>query len=244
MYQTSVFYDEKVKAAIDRLRIHEPPEGYYLAFSGGKDSVVVKDLAEKAGVEFEAVYNFTTADPPELVNFIREQHGDVRVSRPEISMWDLIPKKRMPPTRLVRYCCEFLKERGGAGRRVVTGIRWQESPSRSERGMFERCRSDRGKTFLHPVIDWTEGEVWSYIKSEGVDYCSLYDEGFDRLGCVMCPMQGRSGMLRDAKRWGKFEKAYLLAFDRMLKAREQAGLKTDDNWSTAEKVMRWWVDGS
>lgn len=120
----------KVEQAIERLKAFEPLDGYYLAFSGGKDSVVIKALADMAGVKYDAHYNITTVDPPELVQFIREHHPDVKFDRPKITMWRLIPKKRIPPTRLVRYCCEVLKEGGGTGRFVVTGIRWAESNRR------------------------------------------------------------------------------------------------------------------
>lgn len=112
---------EKVKASIERLKAFEPKngEGYYLAFSGGKDSVVCKHLMELAGVKFDATYRVTSVDPPELVQFIKEMHPDVRREIPHdkdgkpITMWNLIPKKLGPPTRHVRYCCSDLKESGG-----------------------------------------------------------------------------------------------------------------------------------
>lgn len=129
---------DKVQIAIDRLKHFEPPEGYYLAFSGGKDSVVIKKLCDLAGVKYDAHYRVTSVDPPELVQFIRDQYPDVSRDVPKdkdgrpITMWTLIPKKLMPPTRLVRYCCAALKETGGAGRVTVTGIRWDESVNRKK----------------------------------------------------------------------------------------------------------------
>lgn len=104
----------KVELAIERIRQFEPPEGYYVAFSGGKDSIVILDLARKARVKYDTHYQLTTVDPPELVNFIKDKYSEVNIELPGTSMWNLIPKKRMPPTRIVRYCCEVLKERGGA----------------------------------------------------------------------------------------------------------------------------------
>ena len=134
--------DNKVKKSIERLKAFEPPEGYYLAFSGGKDSVVCKALLDMAGVKYDAHYRVTTVDPPELVRFIKEKHPDVSRDVPRygsrragwegkpITMWNLIPWKMMPPTRIVRYCCDFLKESGGDGRMTVTGVRWAESVNR------------------------------------------------------------------------------------------------------------------
>lgn len=124
---------ELERKAIERLKAFEPVDGYYLCYSGGKDSDVIKILAHLAGVNFEAVHNLTTVDAPETVNYIRSQ-SDVRVDYPELSMWRLIEKKLMPPTRLVRYCCSELKERGGKGKVKITGVRWDESNNRKENG--------------------------------------------------------------------------------------------------------------
>lgn len=129
--------NEKVQASIQRMKAFEPPEGYLLAFSGGKDSVVLKALADMAGVKYTAHYNVTSVDPPELVRFIREQYPDVVWEYPRysdgkrITMWNLIPRKYLPPTRVVRYCCSTLKEFFGAGRYMLTGVRWAESRRRA-----------------------------------------------------------------------------------------------------------------
>ena len=143
IHQLDVFGKELVQTSIERLKAFEPKEGYYLAFSGGKDSVVCKALCDMAGVKYDAHYSVTSVDPPELVRFIKENHPDVSFDIPHwdkdglfvtegrpITMWNLIPEKTMPPTRLVRYCCAFLKETGGMGRKVVTGVRWAESARR------------------------------------------------------------------------------------------------------------------
>lgn len=129
---------EKVKASIERLKAFCPPEGYYLAFSGGKDSVVCKALLDMAGCKYDAFYRVTSVDPPELVRFIKEKHPDVIRELPRysdgsvITMWNLIPKKMYPPTKISRFCCEKLKEDGGDGRMTVTGVRWAESYNRQQ----------------------------------------------------------------------------------------------------------------
>lgn len=123
---------ELEKKAIDRLRTFEPEsEPYYLCYSGGKDSDAIRILADLAGVKHDIVHNLTTADAPETVRYVRSVPG-VQINRPEKSMWRLIKEKMVPPTRLMRYCCAELKERGGAGRIKVTGVRWAESPKRRE----------------------------------------------------------------------------------------------------------------
>ena len=131
-------HEHKVELSIQRLQSFEPPEGYYVAFSGGKDSQCIYHLCQMAGVKFDAHYAITSADPPELVRFIREKYPDVEWERQHypdgrpITMWNLIASHTIPPTRKARYCCAALKEPGGAGRIVVTGVRWAESNNRKQ----------------------------------------------------------------------------------------------------------------
>ena len=238
----NIVIEDKIKASIERIKNYEPEEGYYVAYSGGKDSDVILNLVKKAGVKFDSHYQLTTVDPPELVNHIRNKHPEVEIDISEETMWQLIPKKRMPPTRIVRYCCEVLKERGGIGRKVITGIRWAESNKRAKRNMVETCYKDKTKVYLHPIIDWTKKDVWDYIKQENIDYCKLYDEGFDRLGCIGCPYQNTKGMKRDFKKWPKYKQAYIRSFQKMVDKRIKDGLKT--NWKTGEEVMDWWISNS
>ena len=128
---------DKVQTAIERLRAFEPKDRpYWLAFSGGKDSCVILELAKMAGVNFEAHYNVTSVDPPELVRFVKKVHPEVSFDIPHdkygkpISMWSLIKNDSMPPTQVYRYCCEALKESSGKGTVTITGVRWAESAKR------------------------------------------------------------------------------------------------------------------
>ena len=95
---------EKEKRAIEYLKSFEPEEEpYYLCYSGGKDSDVIRILAQIAGVKHEIHHNLTTVDAPETVQYVKSI-PEIIVHRPELTMWQLIVKKKMPPTRLVRYC--------------------------------------------------------------------------------------------------------------------------------------------
>lgn len=229
--------------AIARLQEYEPQDGYYLAFSGGKDSMVCYDLAVRAGVRFDAHYSQTTVDPPEVQKFIKEHYPEVAWEKPRDSMFRLIVKKKMVPTRIIRFCCTNLKEIGGTGRNIITGVRWEESVRRRQRQMHEESRHVRGKYFLHPIIDWSTENVWDYIRSRGLPYCSLYDEGKTRIGCIMCPMQGTRGMAIDAERYPKYYRAYLRAIGKMLDALHAEG-KEFSHGSTPEEVMHWWITES
>lgn len=124
----------KEKRAIQYLKAFEPEtEPYYLCYSGGKDSDVIRILASLAGVKHDIVNNHTTVDAPETVRYIRTI-PNVIITYPEKTMWQLIEEKMMPPTRIVRYCCAELKERGGKGRVKITGVRKEESVSREVNG--------------------------------------------------------------------------------------------------------------
>ena len=234
---------DKVKTAIDRLRQFEPPEGYYLAFSGGKDSVVIKRLAEKAGVKFDAHYNLTTVDPPELVQFIRREHPEVHWDRPKETMWELIVKKGFPPVRHIRYCCEVLKESNGKGRFMVTGVRAAESPRRRRQWQVVDICPSQSKRVLNPIFDWTDEDVWQFIHENEIPYCSLYDEGFKRLGCIMCPMTGTKQMSKEAERWPKHAAAYRRACERAFKSRVESG-GAYKSWTSGDDMFEWWINGS
>ncbi|XBX07615.1 phosphoadenosine phosphosulfate reductase family protein [Enterocloster clostridioformis] len=263
--------EKKMKDAVELLNMCEPAAlamnsaGYYLAFSGGKDSLVIYHLAKMAGVRFEAHYHLTTVDPPELVYFIRRNYPDVVIDYPPITMWNLIIKKQLPPYRNARYCCSVLKETGGEGRFVITGVRWQESRKRESRGavevlgnrkpdlilnndneesrrIIENCQL-KGKRVINPIISWTENEVWLFIYSQKISYCELYDCGFRRLGCIGCPLASVKNREWEFKRYPKYREAYVRTFDRMVEVRRAVG-KTDGNWSNGEAVFNWWMYGN
>lgn len=222
--------------AVERLRAFEPPEGYYLAFSGGKDSIVLKHLADRAGVKYDAHYNVTTIDPPELVRFIRAQHPDVIWERPEKAFLTRLVEKGFP-LRQGRWCCKEYKERGGSGRVVLTGIRAAESVRRGKRRMVETCMSDPSKRFVHPLIDWTETEIWSYIRRHVIPYCSLYDQGWKRIGCLFCPMRYYKRRQHEARIYPRYAAAFRKAFRRL----HATGRESMQRWPDGDAMFDWWL---
>lgn len=257
--------DWLVDEAIEWLRLFCPPEGYYLAFSGGKDSQCIYHLAEEAGVKFDAHYNQTGVDPPSLIYFMREHYPDVIVEPYEKSMWQLIKEHRMPPLRTVRFCCRYLKERGGQGRIVLVGVRAAESRSRAAGyGMVTvraRRRQDRlysfdpeqgrqlvrscpsgGKVVLSPIFAWTDQDVWAFIRSRNLSYCELYDEGFKRLGCIGCPMAKRKTREMGFARWPKFKDAYIRTFDAILADPSIQGRDFRSKFANGRELFDWWIN--
>ena len=197
-----------VKDSLQFLREHEPEGGYFLGFSGGKDSIVTLELAKMAGVKFIAGYNFTGIDHPEVVRMIRRDYPEVRVLTPRQSFWSLL-RKNPPPRFRMRWCCRYLKESETMGyKHLIMGIRAEESGARAKRG---RINTYKGKTTFKPIFHWPEWAVWDFITSRGLVYPALYDEGFPRVGCMVCPaLCGTSEAKRKLRE--KFQARYPLVF--------------------------------
>lgn len=179
-----------------------------------------------------------------------------------ITMWSLIPLKLMPPTRTVRYCCQVLKEGAGDGRMIATGVRWDESFQRSTRGgmeiigstkknkiiltedndtarrFFEKCEI-RAKSVCNPILEWTNTDIWQYIESERIEVNCLYQCGFDRVGCIGCPMASKKRYF-EFSMFPEYKQMYINAFTRMLAERKRRGLETQ--WKTGEEVFQWWMN--
>lgn len=235
---------DKVAEAIQLLRQHEPPEGYYLCFSGGKDSTVVYDLAVKAGVKFDAHHNITTVEPPELMRFIRDHYPNVIKDHPKLTMAQLIVKNKIPPLRTARYCCRELKEPGGKGRFKVTGVRAEESSKRARREQVEESHDDGESSYLHPILKWTKQDVWQYIHENNLPYCPLYDEGFERIGCVLCPFQSETLAKRDLERFPAIADYYRRACRKSFEVhRDKFTYERDgQKWSSGDGMFDWWIN--
>jgi phosphoadenosine phosphosulfate reductase len=235
---------ELVDRAIDLLQAHEPPEGYYLAFSGGKDSCVIKFLAQLAGVKFEAWYSNTTIDPPELVYFIKREHPDVEWSQPKYGnmMHRVATAPKVPPTRSCRWCCEEYKEHRGNGQEKIFGIRAAESRTR-ENNWVEVGTDKYNNTAICPILYWTDKQLWKFIYHYKIPYCGLYDEGFNRLGCVGCPLS--SSQNKEFARWPNFERNWKRAI--IVNWTKWKGIPTKTGkpryhakFETGEDFWQWW----
>jgi phosphoadenosine phosphosulfate reductase len=241
-------------------------KGYYLAFSGGKDSQALYHVAKMAGVAFEAHYALTTLDPPELVRFIRSNYPDVITDRPQMTFAQVCLKKKALPTQRMRFCCAVLKETRGAGTVTLTGVRRQESYKRSKRneaekigskkarfsGTFEQldqftrnkelegvqCVNGKDKIVINPIIEWSEADVWYFLNEVAkVEHCVLYDRGWRRIGCLFCPMASKREIL---KQGGEYPKYHALIMRTIHRLREN-GYMNQYTDLTDEEVFRWWI---
>lgn len=186
----------------------------------------------------------------------------------EKSIWKLMLENRMPPLRTIRYCCKYLKERRTEeqGNALISlGVRKYESVNRAKkrdeleitahgrtgrniilpfdnsenRRTFEHCYAQCEKR-LNPLVYWPDSYIWDYSKEAGLEQSSLYQEGFDRLGCIGCPMAGEAGRRREFARWPKFEAQWRRMFARLIELRKELGLPLR-NASTANEWFEWWM---
>jgi len=122
--------------------------------SGGKDSGVVDALLQKSGIEYTSYYTNTTIDPPGNIKFLKHNYPHTIILRPKETFMQLVERKGLP-TRLVRYCCEELKEYGSVGRMVFEGVRSEESQNRKGRDYIQ-CDNrswQNGAKHIYPIYD-------------------------------------------------------------------------------------------
>lgn len=238
----------------------DPENGFYLAFSGGKDSQVLYHIAQMAGVKFKAHMNLTSVDPPQVIRFVKRNYQDVDLIKPKMSIYEMALKKHILPTMRFRWCCAKFKELSGAGKVTLIGIRKEESPKRSKRneielenhkfsGTFDQweehnetmvtCVDGKDKILVSPIIYWTEHDVWKFLNEiVKVPHCSLYDEGYRRIGCIICPMSNYKQKMRDCKRFPHIKHKWIQTIQKLI----DAGY-INHNFQDAEFGFKWWISG-
>ena len=258
---------KKIDYSIDLIRKAEKlalqydnENGFYLAFSGGKDSQTLYHLAVLAGVKFKAHMNLTSVDPPEVIRFVKRNYPDVELIKPKISIYDMAIKKHFLPTRLFRWCCAEFKEISGGGTVTLLGIRRQESVKRSKRneielssrkfsGNFDQfeehkekmvtCVKGKDKIMVSPILDWTDRDVWEFLNDVvKVPHCELYDKGFHRIGCICCPISQKKQKLREIAKYPHVKRNWIKTIKKLI----EIGY-TNRNIKDAEFGFNWWISG-
>lgn len=192
---------EKIDIAIKFIKAVCSMHNVALAFSSGKDSVVLDYLAKEANVKVQRFHNVTTIDPPGTIAFA-EKHG-CDIVRSRYSFLDLVEKKGFP-TMFRRFCCKDLKERYYADY-ALFGIRKDESVKRNAcYSSFDDIYYYTKKKFTNrffPLLNFTNEDVAEIINRHSLECHPLY---FDhqgtfcverRLGCIGCPLQGDRGKI-------------------------------------------------
>lgn len=250
-------FDEKLAHSLELVRkaekialAYDKENGFFLAFSGGKDSQALYHVAQLGGVKFKAHFSPTSVDPPQVIKFIRKNYPDVEFLPIKRSIYDVAVENSILPSMRVRWCCKEFKEDAGAGKVTLIGVRHAESARRAKRkeveishrkfaGNFEQfeqyrkekalnptkrggkpktekpsvanleaidsehitgCISGKDSLLVSPIIDWTEDDVWYFLNEVvKVPHCELYDKGYHRIGCIMCPMSSHKQKLKEMR---------------------------------------------
>lgn len=180
---------------------------FYVAFSGGKDSIVVLDIVQRAlpHNEFKVVFGDTDMEFPstmDLVDEIRQYckskgilFYEAKADLSSAESWRLFG----PPARRLRWCCSVhktapvinkLSDLYGKKRLrsvMITGVRADESASRSDYDEFSIGKKLNGQFSYHPILEWSSAEVYLYTYMTKLPFNILYKYGFNRVGCIMCP---------------------------------------------------------
>ena len=210
--------EKKVEHAVKLLQVCYKAAGEPLeiAYSGGKDSDVILELAKMSGIEYRAIYRNTTIDPPGTLKHVLENGVEVR--RPKETFFSLV-MERAYPNRFRRFCCSVLKEYKILDNSVM-GIRKCESVKRSKRySEPTECRIYGSKknhvNAIYPILDWSDEDELEFIKKRGIKLHPLYyreDGSIDvtkRLGCMCCPLAYYKKRLQDFKQYPGMVRAYI-----------------------------------
>lgn len=192
--------EDKLNDAVKLIKSATSMHNYTIAFSGGKDSVMLDFLCSQAGVSLPKVYNVTTIDPPHTIAFC-QLHG-CTINRPSMTFFDLIRKKGWP-SMFARFCCSYFKEKYITDYLVV-GVRRDESVRRANRYHEpEACLvyPDKRKTVqLLPLLEFSQQDIaWLTDLYQIEHHPNYYDSQGHfhperRLGCIGCPLKYDRGV--------------------------------------------------
>lgn len=241
----------------EKLALALNPRGYMVAFSGGKDSVVMLDIVRRANVKHFVVHSVTGIDSPETMRFMRDNYPEIEYTHSKDNCIRLIEKSGLP-TMLKRFCCEKVKENIGAGCAVLVGVRAAESKKRAQGSQVEvysrrreniekgrkrtldeiyqnehQCIKGQDRLMIKPIFNWTDAEVWEYTAKRGLPINPQYSD-VGRVGCMFCPFASKAQIEYYEQRYPLYKKRIMLALHRYWARCSEHIL------STPEEYYEWW----
>lgn len=208
---------KKIDQSIRLLKAYDNPDNpVEIAYSGGKDSDVILQLAKEAGIHYRAIYRNTTIDPPGTIQHAKQMGAEIL--QPQKTFFQLIEQNGLP-SRFSRFCCRYLKEYKVLDK-CVMGVRREESRKRAERYKEPtECRFYGSKKnhveAIYPILDWTLQDVAEYLQERKVKCAPVYydeDGTFHperRLGCMCCPLASTKKRVAQFKKYPGILKQYV-----------------------------------
>ena len=213
---------KKIDFAIRLLKNYDNPEQpIEIAYSGGKDSDVILQLAKEAGIHYRAIYRNTTIDPPGTIAHVKAM--GVEILQPKKTFFQLIEENGLP-SRFSRFCCRFLKEYKVLDK-CVMGVRKAESRKRAERYKEpSECKFYGSKRehveAVYPILEWTDQDVADFIADRKIQCAPVYyDEQGNfhperRLGCLGCPLASKNKRIEQFKQYPGMFRQYVIRLRR------------------------------
>lgn len=150
---------------------YDPDKGFFVGFSGGKDSQALYHMMQLCDVPMHAYFSPTSIDPAENIRFIRKNYPEVEFTKIDKSIFDVFREMKVLPSMKIRWCCAYFKEKGGEGKVVCTGVRKAESVRRSKRNEIEVS----GRKFsghMDEFEQWQEKRIRKKMKNLNQDQFS------------------------------------------------------------------------
>jgi phosphoadenosine phosphosulfate reductase len=206
-----------------------------VAYSGGKDSDVILELARMSGIKYRAIYKNTTIDPPFTIKHVRE--NGVEVLQPKRTFLQIIEKHGFP-NRLHRFCCAYLKEYKVLDK-CVMGVQKAESTKRAARYneptecRFYGSKKEHVEAF-YPILDWNDQDVVEFVTERGMRLHPIYyreDGTIDpsrRLGCMCCPLASKKKRIEEFKKYPNMVKYYLRGGRKFMDAHQHLNLNPNE----------------
>ena len=226
---------KKIDQAVKLIRLAGADgETVEVAYSGGKDSDGILELARMSGIKYRAIYKNTTIDPPGTIKHALENGAEV--IKPKQTFFEICAEAGLP-NRWHRTCCGKLKEYKILDKSIM-GVRKAESVKRAARYKeptecrFYGSKKNHVEAF-YPILDWSDQDVADFIKERGIKCHSLYydEQGRfhveRRLGCLGCPLQSERLRLEQLRKYPGFIRQYVKAMRkyraRMIERRTEKG---------------------
>ncbi len=260
---------EKTASAVRELRVWERRAlgcdagvGFWGCAGAGPRSAVVRQLCKLAGVKVRWHFNESGLEPPEVADFVLAEIPD--------AVWEARPQGFLDAAldevgvlkRRGCWCMREFKEWGGAGKVKLMGSRWAESLR--GRLLWETMRAfDPGCSLgysrvaswvWNPVMRWTDADILEFVQRGTLAVCQLDAEGFERTGCIGCPMRGRAALTRDFVRWPAIAGAWRRAFERLWERKRGSSMTGAEGSLVAwpgipgihrwEELFEWWRDNA